>query len=117
MSNFFEERIFKFENAPRKQPLAFSFKLAKGVDPSVVHYIVAGCGSCTEAWFNAETSTIEGIIDLEKAAGSAGTSTLKTITVYLDPEVPEFIANEKHQRITNPNKRKQALQLSGTIID
>jgi hypothetical protein len=117
MSNFFEERIFKFEDAPRRQPLAFSFKLANGVDPSVVHYVVAGCGTCTEAWFNPDTSAVEGTIDLEKAAGNVATSTMKTITVYLDPEVPEFVSNEKYQRITNPNKRKQALQLSGTIID
>lgn len=117
MSNLFEERIFKFEDAPRKQLLAFSFKLANGIDPSLVHYVAAGCSSCTEAWFNPETSTVEGNIDLEKAAGNVATSTMKTITVYLDPEVPEFVPDEKYQRITNPNKRKQALQLSGTIID
>ena len=117
MSDFFENRIFKFTDAPRNQPIKFSFKLKEGYTVDDIHYILPGCGSCTTASVDRETNSVVGELDLIKAAGAAGTSALKSITVCFDPQEPESVANENKERITNPNKRKQALQLSGTIID
>lgn len=117
MHDFFEESIYKFEDAKRSEELHFSFKLKDTYSGKDIDYISPGCGSCTEAWYDQESNSVVGVMDLVKAAGQAGKSTLKTITVAFDPKEPDFLVDDKKQRKSNQNKRKQSLRISGTIID
>ena len=115
MENYFAHKSYNFGEANATDKISYKFQLLPAITPEEVHYITVACGSCTTSFYDPESHTINGTLDLEKGGAKGKDSLIKTITVYFDPDQPEFIADANYQRVTNRNKRRQSLSISGKI--
>ena len=83
-------------------------KVFKLTDEQVknVHYWSTGCSSCTTAVLNKKEKELEVVIDTTKIGATEGELHMlhKTVDLYLDPEKPQFIADENLKQIPNPEK-------------
>lgn len=114
---YFESLTVEFGEVYEDDVLPFSFSYK--ADTGEYHYQQPACGGCTEVWFNKETKKVEGNFRVS-AAGTytePSTKVRKGITVYLDPEEHEFVADEKtKERKRNFRKRNIVLTLSATVL-
>ena len=98
--------------------LDYSFKFSGTGDQ--IEYIEKGCG-CTSAYYDKETNTIKGQLDLAKANGNTEypngeTAISKFIFVWLNDGQPRFIADPLKQKQQNPEKAWFKLSLVGTVV-
>lgn len=85
-----------------------------------IEYIEKGCG-CTSAYWDAETNSIKGELDLSKANGSqeypkGETSVLKHIFVWMNDGQSRFVANSLKEKQHNPKKSFFRLELVGKVV-
>ena len=94
-------------------------KVFKLTDDQVsrVHYWYAGCTTCTEAAVNVEDKELEVVIDTTKIGAVEGQLHMlhKTVDLFLDPKVPQFIADENLKQIPNPDKDRITFILTGRV--
>lgn len=94
-------------------------KVFKLTDEQVkkVHYWSTGCSSCTAAAVNVEDKELEVVIDTTKIGAVEGQLHMlhKTVDLFLDPEVPQFIADENLKQIPNPDKDRITFILTGRV--
>ena len=82
-----------------------------------LHYFETSCGSCTTAIIDRITNRLKVSIDTTKVGATEGQLHMlhKTVTLHLDPEVPEFISAEDYKRTFNPDKSKVLCILTGHV--
>ena len=94
-------------------------KVFKLTDEQVkkVHYWSTGCSSCTTAALNKKDKELEVVIDTTKIGATEGELHMlhKTVDLYLDPEKPQFIADENLKQIPNPDKDRITFILTGRV--
>jgi len=109
-----EETLFNFGETTPDGTITFSFKYIG--PPEDFEYYTRGCG-CTSSVFDGET--LSGTINISSAGtfNEKGNNPLsKQLTFYKKDGLSEFIANDKYERIPNPDKGKQFLTVSGVVV-
>ena len=112
----FKNKVFDFGTVPFTSSVvdwSYEFK-----EPCKnFHYVNTGC-ACTLMTDSDKTTFIKGIFQL----GLAGISqepgvheVSKTITVYYDKDVEEYIPDNIGRRVMNPNKKFEYLTLRGLV--
>jgi hypothetical protein len=79
-----------------------------------LHYIGIGCGCSSHDVIGDEVIFR---VDTTKVGAEQGTflALNKVNTIFLDPDVPEFIVGEKYKRIPNPQKERFQFSLVGGV--
>jgi hypothetical protein len=108
----FQQNVFNFGTVSRTDVVLFEFPLKEGVNPDELHYISVGCG-CTKAEFDPAKNAIVGELNIAAAASNFPTDLSKLLNVLLDPDVPEYTADSRKKKISNLNKRRVTLQITG----
>ena len=94
-------------------------KVFKLTDEQVkkVHYWSTGCSSCTTAVLNKKEKELEVVIDITKIGATEGELHMlhKTVDLYLDPEKPQFIADENSDIEAEMEKDYQKSQIKNAI--
>lgn len=82
-----------------------------------VHYWSTGCSSCTGAHLKKRDKELEVVIDTTKIGAVEGQLHMlhKTVDLFLDPKVPQFIADENLKQIPNPDKDRITFILTGRV--
>jgi hypothetical protein len=107
-----KDNIFSFGTKTVDDKVLATFKYEG--DSDEIHYLSAGC-SCSKLikWDkNKKEITFE--LDLSKVGGP-NVVVNKGQTIYLDPQEPEYIADENGKRIVNPKKRKIYTSINGKV--
>lgn len=111
MESKLERKIVTFGERGSTDVLEFSVKF--GGEPNEIQYIHNGC-SCTKAWFDYDTNSIKGTLDLNLVGtiGKGKTSVNKVVTVYYNDGQGEFIADKELRRVPNKDKRADKINLA-----
>ncbi len=114
----FENVIFSFEAVKPNDTVPFSFKLGEGLTADDIEYVQAGCG-CTDAYFDEETLSVVGHLDIAKAGvyNNLVNPVNKVVTVYFNDGQPRYAADSKKRMINNNKKKLQRLTIAGQVIN
>lgn len=99
--------------------IKFGSKVTRYIDISqfinFYHYHEVDCPGCTTA--ERQDNKLKVTIDTNNVGATQGVSKSihKYVTIYLDQNTPEFVANEKYQKIPNPEKKKIKIMFSGFV--
>jgi len=120
MKQFESFKTLKYEFGDVKPDDVLSFEFEYVGDLKNYHYHAEACGSCTSARFDKDEKKLKGTFRIANAGGPYEddvTKIHKGITVYFDPDEPEFIADpETSRRKRNLKKRSIVLLLKATVI-
>lgn len=99
--------------------IAHGTKVSREIDISDIvsryHYHDVDCKACTKV--EKIGPKIKVTIDTNSVGAEKGVSKVihKYVSIYLDPEVPEFIPNEKFDKVDNPKKDRVTFIFSGIV--
>jgi hypothetical protein len=113
ISNYVNTNIIKIGDVNHDEVVTIEFDYLKDLD--TIHYYRPDCG-CTNVTF--KDGKFSGTINIKSAItvpqnSSSGLN--KNISIYLDPEVPEFIGDANKKRIQNPDKQWINVSIVGTV--
>lgn len=99
--------------------IKFGSKVTRYIDISNFindyHYHDVDCRGCTTA--ERQDDKLKVTIDTNNVGATKGVpkSIHKYVTVYLDPNTPEHIADDKYQKMPNPDKKEVKFLFSGFV--
>jgi hypothetical protein len=79
------------------------------------HYHDVDCRSCTKA--ERQGNKLKVTIDSNSVGATAGVPKVihKYVTIYLDPNTHQYIADDNYLRVDNPDKKEVKFMFSGFI--
>jgi hypothetical protein len=113
----FTERVYSFpEPVGYEDVVPYEFTLVEGLTTENIDFITVACGSCTKTIVRPDIKDkIFGEITINKAVKPPAKNLIKTITVYFDPDVPQYIVNGNKTQVSNPEKKFQTLTITGKL--
>ena len=121
LGKYLKKDLVNLGNVSREDIVDFSLELREDI-PFPVQYVAVSCG-CTTITSTREEVEETGIINGKITIANAGVGEAageyrinRTLTVYFDDGVDEFIANENLMKRANPEKALERFTITGLAI-
>lgn len=109
----FETTKIDFGQVNQSDVLDFEFPFEG--NPDDIDYVAGGCPSCTQVWV--EGNSVKGKLTVANTQTfrPGNNVIMKSAKVFLDPDQPEFVPDERKVRVGNDLKRIIVLNLRGNV--